>query len=58
MYSLSKKDHVHDVQIILKRLQQYKLFAKLSKCVFHITQVNFLGFVISPAGISMEEDHI
>jgi hypothetical protein len=31
-----------------------KLYAKLEKCMFHQLQVEFLGYVISRNGISMD----
>jgi hypothetical protein len=34
------------------------LTCKLSKCEFHSSSVSFLGFVISPDGISMEPDRV
>ncbi|KAF8697496.1 Reverse transcriptase (RNA-dependent DNA polymerase), partial [Rhizoctonia solani] len=35
-----------------------QLFCKLSKCHFHVTTVDYLGIVISPAGFSMDEKKI
>ncbi|QRW22882.1 Retrotransposable element Tf2 protein [Rhizoctonia solani] len=34
------------------------LFYKLSKCHFHVTTVDYLGIVISPAGFSMDQKKI
>ncbi|KAL1982820.1 hypothetical protein VTN96DRAFT_880 [Rasamsonia emersonii] len=42
----------------LQRLREWGLCVKLRKCRFHVQTVNFLGFQISPEGISMEEDLI
>lgn len=58
IYSLDHEQYIHDVRSILERLRSYKLYAKLSKCVFHTDTVTFLGFVISPTGIAMEESRI
>ena len=38
---------------MLKRLQKFSLFIKLSKCLFSITEINFLDYHIDIAGISM-----
>ncbi|KAF8749514.1 Reverse transcriptase (RNA-dependent DNA polymerase) [Rhizoctonia solani] len=35
-----------------------QLFCKLSKCHFHVTTVDYLGIVISPAGFSMDQRKI
>jgi transposase InsO family protein len=43
---------------VLERLRKYRLYAKISKCSFEVDTVNFLGFVVSPHGIQMEESRI
>src|SRR5882672_7925478 len=45
-------DQVHEV---LRWLQLHKLYAKPKKCEFHMTTTEFLGYVITPNGISMDE---
>ena len=42
------------VQIVLKRLREYKLYIKLSKYLFYTTSINFLGFIISVNRILIE----
>ena len=39
-------------------MRQHGLYAKLSKCKFSITNVEFLGYVLGPDGIAMERSHI
>ena len=58
IYSNSEEDHEQHVHTILECLQKFKLYAKLSKCTFNVDTVNFLGFVISPQGVEMEQSHI
>ena len=43
------------VQVMLK---ERKLFAKLSKCEFWLSEVSFLGHVISSGGISVDPTKI
>ena len=43
---------------MLKRLREFGLYAKAEKCHFTVTEVSFLGFVISADGIGMESDRI
>jgi hypothetical protein len=55
IFSKNKEVHEGDVKEVLRRLLQNQLFCKLSKCSFHVDTVDYLGLVISPQGISMEE---
>jgi hypothetical protein len=50
--------HQRDVAAVLERLRQYGLYAKLPKCQFHVTTVEFLGFVLSPEGVAVERSRI
>jgi len=43
---------------VLERLREFGLYAQAEKCHFGVTEVGFLGFVISPYGIGMELDRI
>jgi hypothetical protein len=53
IFSRSLDEHQHHVTFVLQLLRKHKLYAKLDKCSFHTTSIEFLGFMISPAGISM-----
>jgi hypothetical protein len=35
-------------------VRDYKLYAKLEKCSFDCKQVEFLGYIVSSEGISMD----
>ncbi|KAF8750509.1 hypothetical protein RHS01_09319 [Rhizoctonia solani] len=52
------EDHPTHVREVLSRLMKNQLFCKLSKCHFHVTTVDYLGIVISPAGFSMDQKKI
>jgi hypothetical protein len=54
IFSKNIEEHVQHVQIILDRLRKFNLYAKLEKCVFHVQSIDFLGFIISADGISMD----
>src|SRR6266478_154760 len=41
-------------QRVLQRLRENNLFLKLEKCKFGVTEVEFLGIIISEGGIRME----
>lgn len=50
--------HVEAVKWVLDKLRQHGLFVNLQKCRFSTDEVHFLGYVIAPSGVSMEEDRI
>jgi hypothetical protein len=52
VFSKSKKEHEEHLQIVLQRLRDHRLYAKFSKCEFWLSEVQFLGHVISSEGIS------
>ncbi|QRW22944.1 Retrotransposable element Tf2 protein [Rhizoctonia solani] len=58
IFSEDPKDHPGHVREVLSRLMKNQLFCKLSKCHFHVTTVDYLGIVISPAGFSMDQKKI
>ena len=35
------------MQMVLKKLQEYKLYINLNKYLFYTTSINFLGFIIN-----------
>jgi hypothetical protein len=58
IYSQSKEEHKEHVRLVLERLWKFKLYTKLSKCIFHTQEIRFLGFIILTAGIKMEPERI
>jgi RNase H-like domain found in reverse transcriptase/Reverse transcriptase (RNA-dependent DNA polymerase) len=58
IYSHTLEEHITHVEQVLSQLREYSLTCKLSKCEFYATSTSFLGFVISPEGISMEQDRV
>ncbi|KAL0175452.1 hypothetical protein M9458_027782, partial [Cirrhinus mrigala] len=55
IFSNSYAEHVQHVRAVLQRLIQHKLFAKEEKCQFHQESIAFLGYVISPEGVAMDD---
>jgi hypothetical protein len=53
VYSRGEEAHEGHLHLVLQKLQDHKLYAKLSKCEFWLKQVAFLEHVISKGGISM-----
>jgi hypothetical protein len=54
VYSKSEAEHEKHLKLVLQRLREHKLYAKLSKCEFWIDVVPFLGHVISKGGIAVD----
>lgn len=54
IYSQSLEDHLKHLQVVLKLLRDNKLYAKMSKCDFSLSQVEYLGHIISSDGVSTE----
>jgi hypothetical protein len=53
IYSQSE-EHVDHLKMVLQRLQEHQLYAKLSKCEFWIDEVLFLGHIINKDGLSVD----
>jgi hypothetical protein len=53
-YSRSEEEHEGHLYLALQRLRENRLYTKLSKCVFWMKQVAFLGHIISKGGISLD----
>jgi hypothetical protein len=54
IYSQSKEEHVGHLRMVLQRLREHQLYAKLSKCEFWIYEVLFLGHKINKEGLAMD----
>jgi hypothetical protein len=54
VYSRNEEEHEGHLLLVLQKLRDHKLYAKLSKCEFWLKQVAFLGHVISKGGISVD----
>lgn len=58
IYSDTREQHTKDLHAVLRRLRAAELFAKLKKCDFYQTEVDFLGFRITQDGIEMDPDRV
>ncbi|XP_024027348.1 uncharacterized protein LOC112093357 [Morus notabilis] len=54
----TQEDHEQHSRIILQTLREHQLYAKKEKCDFWLTEVRFLGYVISGQGISVDPSKI
>jgi hypothetical protein len=58
VYSRSEEEHEEHLRLALQKLQENRLYAKLSKCEFWMKQVAFLGHVVSKGGISVDPSKV
>ncbi|KAF8757872.1 Encoded by [Rhizoctonia solani] len=56
IFSNSREEHVEHVKEVLSCLLKHNLFCNPAKCYFFVTEVTYIGLVITPDGISMEKD--
>ncbi|KAL4295736.1 hypothetical protein GQ457_12G011360 [Hibiscus cannabinus] len=54
IYSRNKDDHAEHLRIVLQTLRECQLYAKFSKCEFWLSEVAFLGHIISAKGIMVD----
>ncbi|WVZ52267.1 hypothetical protein U9M48_003343, partial [Paspalum notatum var. saurae] len=57
-FSLSNEEHEEHLRLVLQKLREHKLYAKLSKCEFWLDQVPFLGHIVSKGGIVVDPSKI
>jgi hypothetical protein len=58
VYSRSEEEYEEHLRLVLQKLRDNKLCAKLSKCEFWLKQVAFLGHIISKGGIYVDPSKI
>jgi len=59
IYSEDMESHQQHVREVLRRLRLHGLFAKPEKCEFHSDSVEYLGYHLSPDGLTMScYDHV
>ena len=58
IYSKNKVEHKKHLKQVFEILREHKLYAKLSKRVFFILRVEFLGHVISDVGVSVDPKNV
>jgi len=56
VYSPSWEDHLTHLRVILDKLRQTQFYAKLSKCSFGKTQIQYLGHIISDVGVATDPE--
>jgi hypothetical protein len=58
IYSKSLNEHIEHLRAVCFALRETRLFANLEKCTFCTDRVTFLGYVVTPQGIEVDEARI
>jgi hypothetical protein len=58
VYSRSEEEHEEHLHLVSQKLQDHRLYAKLSNCEFWLKQVAFIGHIISNWGIFVDPSKI
>lgn len=58
IYSKSHSEHLLHLRLILDLLKSNQFYAKLSKCVFAVESVRYLGHILSATCVSPDQEKI
>ena len=58
IYSQSEEEHEDHLHIVLQVLKDHQLYAKFGKCEFWLTEVKFLGHVVSTSSVSVDPEKV
>ena len=58
VFSENESLHKEHIWEVLQRLHKHRLFANPSKCEFHTDTMEYLGYILSPSGLSMSVEKI
>jgi len=58
IYSNNISDHHQNVKEVLKHFYKTSLYAKAEKYKFHSELVEYLGYILSPSGLTMSNDKV
>ena len=58
IYSQSDEEHEDHLRVVLQLLRDHRLYAKFCKCEFWLTEVRFLGHMVSASGVSVDPEKV
>jgi hypothetical protein len=58
VYSKNEAEHAEHLHIVLQRLRDHRLYAKVSKCDFWLKEIKFSGHTISQGGVSVDPEKV
>ena len=54
VYSKTPEEHLEHLELVLRKLAEHKLYAKLPKCVFNRAELPYLGFIVGRDGVKVD----
>jgi hypothetical protein len=54
VFSKTMEEHEEHLRLVLEKLRSNQLYAKFNKCEFWLTEVAFLGHIISTGGVPVD----
>ena len=57
-FSRNEEEHEEHLRLVLQKVRENQLYAKLSKCDFWLKEVSFLGHVITDRGIAIDPSKV
>ena len=58
IYSNNMSKHYQYVKEVLKHFHKAGLYAKVEKCKFHSKLVEYLGYILSPSGLTISDNKV
>jgi uncharacterized protein (DUF362 family) len=58
IFSNLEEEHVRHIKEVLRRLRDAKLYLKLPKCKWHTQRTKYLGYVVTPKGIEINQERV
>jgi hypothetical protein len=58
IFSKYEEEHDEHLRLVLQKLGENQLYAKLNECEFWLKEVSFLGHIISKGGISVDPSKV
>jgi hypothetical protein len=58
IFSKNEEEHDEHLRLVLQKLRENQLYAKLNKCEFWLKEVSFLGHIISEGGIFIDPSKV
>jgi hypothetical protein len=58
IYSKSNEEHEKHLCLIMEKLREHKLYSKFSKSEFWLSEVGFLGHIVSKEGFAVDPSKV